>query len=201
MGTVCKNKLFLKQKFIPSCIILYHLMSNKKVLIHGCIFISKYSCMKIFAFVKYEYLLPFVWPRKLEYLWLLKELTLRNIIWANFFLVGNPSSTFVVCRVSCVCVCGVPWMDAMLRSVREQRQLYSHNQHVQYMCTHSRGHNIDMNRAGILAWALALHGHSKFLSQVFQVGFLSSAYVVSPGPTSRNSFFLFFFSVILYPIF
>ena len=32
-------------------------------------------------------------------------------------------------------------------------------------------HKIDMNRAGILAGALALHGHSKFLSQLFQVGF------------------------------
>ena len=51
----------------------------------------------------------------------------------------------------CVCVCGVPWMDAMLQSVREERQLYSQNQCVQYRCTHSRGHNIDMNRAGILA--------------------------------------------------
>ena len=49
------------------------------------------------------------------------------------------------------CPCGVPWMDAMLQSVREERQLYSHNQCVQYRCTHSRGHNIDMNRAGILA--------------------------------------------------
>ena len=28
-----------------------------------------------------------------------------------------------------------------------------------------------MNRAGILAWTSALHGHSKFLSQVFQVRF------------------------------
>ena len=85
------------------------------------------------------------------------------------FLIENPSSTF-----DSVCVCvvsGVPWMDAMLQSVREERQLYSHNQCVQYRCTHSRGHNIDMNRAGILAWTSALHGHSKFLSQVFQVGF------------------------------
>ena len=59
----------------------------------------------------------------------------------------------------CVCVVsGVPWMDAMLRSVREERQLYSHNQCVQYMCTHSRGHNIVMNKAGILARVSALHG-------------------------------------------
>ena len=57
----------------------------------------------------------------------------------------------VWCVVSGVCVCGVPWMDAMLQSVREERQLDSHNQCVQYRCTHSFGHNIDMNRAGILA--------------------------------------------------
>ena len=43
----------------------------------------------------------------------------------------------VVCGVWCV-VCGVPWMDAMLRSVREERQLYSHNQCVQYStCVHT----------------------------------------------------------------
>ena len=39
---------------------------------------------------------------------------------------------------------GVPWMDAMLRSVREEGKLYSHNQCVQYMRTHSHGHNIDI---------------------------------------------------------
>ena len=60
--------------------------------------------------------------------------------------------TLSVCVCVCVCVVsGVPWMDAMLQSVREERQLYSHNQCVQYRCTHSLGHNIDMNRAGILA--------------------------------------------------
>ena len=49
-------------------------------------------------------------------------------------------------------------MDAMLQSVRAERQLYSHNQCVQYMCTYSQVHNIGMNRAGILALVLALHG-------------------------------------------
>ena len=72
----------------------------------------------------------------------------------NLFLVGEHLTLCgvlcVMCGV-CVCVCGVPWMDAMLRSVREEIQLYSHNQCVKYMCTHSRGHKIDMNRAGILA--------------------------------------------------
>ena len=77
----------------------------------------------------------------------------------------------VMCGVWCVVCGGVPWMDAMLRSVREERQLYSHNQCIQYMCTHSCGYNKDMKRAGILAWASALHGQSKLLSQVFQVGF------------------------------
>ena len=60
--------------------------------------------------------------------------------------------------MSGVRVCGVPWMDAMLQSAREERQLYSHNQCVQYRFTHSCGHNIDMNRAKILAWTSALHG-------------------------------------------
>ena len=90
---------------------------------------------------------------------------------AILFLVGEPELNIWLCVVCGVCVCGVPWMDAMLRVVREERQLYSHNQCVKYTCTHSRGHKIDMNRAGIFAWAPALHGHSKFLSQVFQLEF------------------------------
>ena len=83
------------------------------------------------------------------------------------FLVGEPKLNIWLCLCVCV-VSGVPWMDAMLQSVRE---LYGHNQCVQYRCTHSCGHNIDMNREGIWAWTSALHEHSKFLSQVFQVGF------------------------------
>ena len=74
-----------------------------------------------------------------------------------------------------LCLCGVcvPWMDAMLQSVKKKRQLYSHNQYVNYMYTHSHGHNIDMNKTRILAWAPApaLHEHTKFLSQVFWIGF------------------------------
>ena len=62
---------------------------------------------------------------------------------------GTQAQHLTLCGVWCVC--GVSWMDAMLRAVREERQLYSHNQYVQYRCTHSRGHNIDMNRAGIMA--------------------------------------------------
>ena len=70
-----------------------------------------------------------------------------------FFSRGTRAQhlTLCVCVVCGVCVCGVPWMDAMLRSGREERQMYSHNQCVQYMCTHSCGYNKDMNRAGILA--------------------------------------------------
>ena len=49
-------------------------------------------------------------------------------------------------------------MDAMLWSIREERQLYSHNQRVQYVCTHSCGHNIVRNKARILVWASTLHG-------------------------------------------
>ena len=57
-----------------------------------------------------------------------------------------------------ICVCVVsPWMDLMLWLVREERKLYSHNQCVQYMCTPSRGHNIIMKRARILARGLTLH--------------------------------------------
>jgi len=46
----------------------------------------------------------------------------------------------------------------------------------------------------------------RFISLQWMTKFLSSAYVVSPGPTCRNSLYLFFFlffflSVILYPIF
>ena len=70
---------------------------------------------------------------------------------AGFFIFswGTRAQHLILCGVRCPC--GVPWMDAMLQSVREERQLYSHNQCVQYRCTHSHGHNIDMNRAGILA--------------------------------------------------
>ena len=42
-------------------------------------------------------------------------------------------------------------MDAMFQSGSEERQMYSHNQCVQYMCPHICGYNKDMNRAGILA--------------------------------------------------
>ena len=107
------------------------------------------------------------------------------------FLVGEPELNIWLCVVS-VCVCGVPWMDAMLRSGREERQMYSHNQCVQYMWAHICGCNKDMNRAGILAWASALHGQSKLLSQVFQVGFwcckkqISSTHWVDWGKNLRN---------------
>ena len=63
-------------------------------------------------------------------------------------------------------------MDAMLQLVREERQLYSNNQCVKYMCTHSPGHNIDMNRAGNfgmsigIAWAL-----KKFYLRYFKSNF------------------------------
>ena len=55
--------------------------------------------------------------------------------------------------VSCVCVmCGVPWIDAMLRSVNETTvQSKSVCTGVQYRCTHSDKHNIVMNRPGLLA--------------------------------------------------
>ena len=52
----------------------------------------------------------------------------------DVFLVGEPELNIWLCVVSGVwCPCGVPWMDAMLQSVREERQLYSHNQCVKYM--------------------------------------------------------------------
>ena len=41
------------------------------------------------------------------------------------FLVGEPELNIWLCVcdvcVMSVCVCGVPWMDAMLQSVREER--------------------------------------------------------------------------------
>ena len=81
-----------------------------------------------------------------------------------------------------VCGGGVPWMDAMLWSVREERQLYSHNQCVQYMCTHSRGHNIDMNRARILAWVSTLHGFPTVASIFLdKSNFCASSYISSVG--------------------
>ena len=93
--------------------------------------------------------------------WLLRVNTSRWTLWtSNFFYLYQVDQLLFP-----------NFSGQMLQSVREERQLYSHNQCVQYRCTHSHGHNIDMNRAGILAWTSALHGHSKFLSQVFQVGF------------------------------
>ena len=76
--------------------------------------------------------------------WNLMLFILHNQVFSR----GTRAQHLTLCGV---CVCGVPWMDAMLKSVREERQLYSHNQCIQYMCTHNRGHNIEMNRAGILA--------------------------------------------------
>ena len=59
----------------------------------------------------------------------------------------------VMCGVWCVC--GVPWMAAILWLVNKTtEQSQSVCPVVQYMCTH----NIVMNRAGILAWAATLHG-------------------------------------------
>ena len=54
-------------------------------------------------------------------------------------------------------MCGVSWMDAMLWSLIT-RQLYSHSKCVQYMCTHGRGHNIVLYRAGILSWVSTFYG-------------------------------------------
>ena len=62
------------------------------------------------------------------------------------FSWGSRAQHLTLC-VWCVVCGGVPWMNAMFRSVRKERQLYSHNQCVQYMCTHSRGNNKVMNRA------------------------------------------------------
>ena len=53
---------------------------------------------------------------------------------------GNPSSM-------CVCAVSPGWMQCSDWSERKDNYLYSNNQHVKYMCTHSRGHNIVMNRA------------------------------------------------------
>ena len=57
-------------------------------------------------------------------------------------------------------------MDAMLQSVREERQLYSHNQCVQYMCTHSLG-NFGMS-VGVAWFPVA----GIFFSLILLYGFL-----------------------------
>ena len=84
---------------------------------------------------------------------MIKQASSRQSININgdVFSRGTRAQHLTLCVWCVVCVCGVPRMDAMLRSVREEGQLYSHNQCVQYMCKQSCGHNIDMNRAGILA--------------------------------------------------
>ena len=89
----------------------------------------------------------------------------KDVVATLFFLVWEPElNIWLLCLCGvcvsvclCVCVCGVPWMDGMLWSVREERQMYSHKQCEQYMCTHSHGHNSIMNKARILAQASTLH--------------------------------------------
>ena len=77
----------------------------------------------------------------------------------SLFLVGEPDLNIWLCLE---CVCGVPWMDAMLWLVNETT-VHSHQCVQLYStCVHTtwakRGHNIAMNRAGNLAWASTLHG-------------------------------------------
>ena len=90
-----------------------------------------------------------------------------------------------------VCVCGVPWMDVMLWSVNDTTvQSQSVCTGVQYKCTHSRGHNIVMNRPRLLAWASTLHGSPTMtiLWPAFFISSLSSMVLIYRLPESKDLF-------------
>ena len=74
----------------------------------------------------------------------------------SLFLVGEPDLNIWLC-LECVCVVSPGWMRC---SDWSTRQLYTHIS--VYSCTvhvyTQHGHNIVMNRAGILARTSALHG-------------------------------------------